>query len=277
MILEKNSFSCCVKYIKKIDITKIYLLCLLCLLYIQHIVYNKYSRVKPQLEIVPASFSKKTMKAFMFGDEEFYFRIKGLKVQNMGDTYARFSPLKDYDYKKLYDWFNNLDELDKKSNYLVAMSAYYFSQTQNVSDRIYPILFLEKYAKRDLEHKWWWMYQAMFLSKFSLKDRDLTVRLTKYLTEHMPSTAPMWLKQLSSLYLFDAGEDCESIRVFFGILDEYNKILAEKRQFTKREQEQLNFMSFFIKKMNEDIKTKHIDIEKCRLNYSNYQQQKEKL
>ena len=106
---------------------------------LQIIFWLKTENIKPNLGIVPNVPTLSTVKAFSFGDEEFYFRYKGLRIQNTGDTFGRFSPLKDYDYEKLSQWFYLLDGLDDKSNYIPSLAAYYYSLTQNKQDVIYII------------------------------------------------------------------------------------------------------------------------------------------
>ncbi|NBO20178.1 MAG: hypothetical protein EBV03_13355, partial [Proteobacteria bacterium] len=114
-------------------------------------------RVMPQMDIVPDVPGKEAVHALSFGDEEFYFRILALNIQNAGDTYGRFTALRYYDFHKLYQWFKLLDTLDHRSNMIPAMAGYYFSQTQNVADVRYVADYLYEHALVDVEHKWWWL------------------------------------------------------------------------------------------------------------------------
>ena len=84
---------------------------------------------KPQLEIVPSVPSAVAVKAIAFGDNQFFFRVLGFYIQNFGDTFGRYIPLKDYDYAKLNRWFKLLDTLDNVSDYMPSMASYYFSQS----------------------------------------------------------------------------------------------------------------------------------------------------
>src|SRR5687768_9604016 len=63
----------------------------------------------PDAGIVPDVPSQQALKAMSFGDEQFYFRWLALNLQNMGDTYGRFTPLRLYDFSKLALWFERLD------------------------------------------------------------------------------------------------------------------------------------------------------------------------
>ena len=221
-------------------------LLLILFLLLQIIFWYKTENIKPNLGIVPEVPTLSTAKAFAFGDEEFYFRYKGLRIQNTGDTFGRFSPLKDYDYSKLYNWFVLLDNLDSKSNYIPSLVAYYYSMTQNSKDVIYLIDYLKQHADRDPNNKWWWYYQAMYLADNIYNDKDLAIKLAEELKNKSPSNAPLWTKQMLAILLSDKGEKCEAIKIISGILTEYeNKNISDK---------EINFMNFFIKKQIEELK-----------------------
>ncbi len=212
--------------------------------------WTKTENIKPNLGIIPEVPTLSTVKAFSFGDEQFFFRYKGLRIQNAGDNFGRFSPLKDYDYEKLSQWFYLLDGLDDKSNYIPSLAAYYYSLTQNHQDVIYLINYLNDHADKDPKEKWWWYYQAMYLANSVYKDKDLALEMAKKLQENAPDNAPIWTKQMYAILLSDKGEKCESIRVIAGILEEYEKEGSEK-SITDND---LNFMRFFIEQRMEELK-----------------------
>jgi hypothetical protein len=254
MILEKNNFNA----------VNAYLALVLLLLMAQITLWTKTNRVKVELEVVPNAYSETTTKAFLFGDDEYYFRIKALKVQNMGDTFGRFTALYKYDYRKLYDWISMLDRLDGKSNYLASLSAYYFSQTQNKPDVRYVVDFLTQHARRDIENKWWWLYQAATLSQYVLKDRELTLSTLEILKNAPNGVLPLWLRQVVAVYFLNNGQDCESLRVLSGIEQEYKDLDGETDSKTRqRKEEQLDYMRHFIKNVVEKLKENKIDINKC--------------
>src|SRR5271156_5023120 len=72
----------------------------------------------PDMSIVPDVPGRVAVKALSFGDEEFYFRLLALDIQNAGDTFGRFTELYKYDFRKLYAWFTLLDSLDNESDYM---------------------------------------------------------------------------------------------------------------------------------------------------------------
>jgi len=238
-----------------------FILCCIVLLFaFQIIFWYKTEKIKPNLGIVPAVPTLSTVKAFSFGDEEFYFRYKGFRIQNTGDTFGRFSPLKNYDYSKLSQWFYLLDNLDSKSNYIPSLAAYYYSMTQNHQDVIYIIDFLNHHADKDPEKKWWWYYQALYLANNVYNDPDLAIKMAEKLKKYSPDSAPLWTKQMLAILLSDRGEKCEAIRVISGILEEYEKTDKEK-SITDNE---IGFMKFFIQQRMEELKNdKSFNLQNC--------------
>ncbi|MDD2839953.1 MAG: hypothetical protein PHY80_02365 [Rickettsiales bacterium] len=225
---------------------------------LQVLFWSKTENIKPNLGIVPEVPTIATVKSFSFGDEEFYFRLKGLRLQNAGDTYGRFSPLKNYDYKKLTAWFKLLDDLDGKSNYIPSLASYYYSMTQNTADLIYIINYLEQHADRDPEKKWWWYYQAMSLANNIYKDKDLAIRLAQKLKDKSPYDAPIWTKQMVALLLADEGQNCEAIKIISSIIEDYSK------NDRKISDEELNFMRYFISKKIKELKEQNFDPANCK-------------
>lgn len=242
----------------KINKLKITLGFVILFLLIQILFWSETKDVKPNLGIVPEIPTIATIKAFSFGDEEFYFRIKGLRLQNAGDTYGRFSPLKNYDYKKLTAWFQLLDNLDSKSNYIPSLAAYYYSMTQNKDDLIYIIDYLEQHADKDPTKKWWWYYQAMSIANKMYGDKELAIRLAEKLKNKSPLDAPLWTKQMVALLLADEGQNCEAIKIISSIIEDYDK--ANR----KISNDELNFMRYFINKKIQELKKQNFNPAQCK-------------
>jgi len=242
----------------KVNKSRIILLCVLFFTFLEILFWTKTQNIKPNLGIVPEVPTISTIKAFSFGDEEFYFRVKGLRLQNAGDTYGRFSPLKNYDYKKLTAWFQLLDSLDNKSNYIPSLAAYYYSMTQNKADLIYIIDYLEQHADRDPTKKWWWYYQAMSIANNMYGDKELAIRLAEKLKDKSPLDAPLWTKQMVALLLADEGQNCEAIKIISSIIEDYEK--ADK----KISDDELNFMRYFISKRIQELKKQNFDPTQCK-------------
>lgn len=242
----------------KINKFKITLGLVILFLLTQIFFWSKTKDIKPNLGIVPEVPTMATIKAFSFGDEEFYFRIKGLRLQNAGDTYGRFSPLKNYDYKKLTAWFQLLDNLDSKSNYIPSLAAYYYSMTQNKADLTYIINYLEQHADRDPAKKWWWYYQAMSIANNMYGDKELAIRLATKLKDKSPLDAPLWTKQMIALLLADEGQNCEAIKIISSIIEDYDKANQ------KISDEELNFMRYFISKKIQELKKQNFNPTQCK-------------
>jgi len=224
---------------------------------LQTLFWYKTENIKPKLGLVPNVPSKYLVKALSFGDEEFYFRTQAYKIQNAGDTFGRFSALKDYDYKKLYQWFKVLDSLDSKSNYVPSLAAYYYSQTQRKSDTIYIINYLEEHADQNPEEKWWWYYQATNIANYILKDQDRALEIA-YKLKDIKADIPLGARELPAIIHKARGEDCEAIMLINEILQDYEK--DENKKLTEKE---LNFMKFFIQRRIKSLKEKNFDVRGC--------------
>jgi hypothetical protein len=111
------------------------------------------------------------------GDAQFYFRVLAIQLQNAGDSFGRFTALKNYDYSLLKKWFLLLDTMDAKSSLIPSLAAYYYSSTQTVADNRYLVEYLEENFTHDPPKKWWWLSQAAFMAKYKLQDKDLAIRL----------------------------------------------------------------------------------------------------
>lgn len=238
----------------------VYIYVLILLLSVQFFFWKTITNVRAFLDVVPIPPSEKTVKAFSFGDEEFYFRTKLFKVQNMGDTLGRFTSLKKYDYSKLYNWFIVLEKLNSKSMYLPSLAAYYFSQTPNKDDKIYMVNFLKGYALLNPEKNWWWLYQSVYIAFYGMNNKELGIELAYKLKEVSPETAPLWTKQMVAILLSKKGDDCESVRVISEILNDYEN----NKDKTEEEKEvELNYMKYFIEKKINILNSKHINVNNC--------------
>jgi hypothetical protein len=197
--------------------------------------YNTHD-IKPEMHIVPDVPGKMAVKATSFGDEELYFRILAMELQNAGDSFGRFTALKLYDYKKLLQWFYLLDSLDDKSNFVPSIASYYYSQTQHTPDVIYVVEYLDYHASKDMRDKWWWMSQAVYLANFKLKDQQLALKLA-YKLSKTPGKVPMWARQMPAFIHEKLGEKDQAIRII-------KDFLANEKDLTQQE---LNFVHYFIK------------------------------
>ncbi len=204
--------------------------------FLQAALWYSSRHIKPDLAILPEVPGKYEVKALALGDDEFYFRALGNRLQMSGDTFGRSTPFKDYDYVKLAEWFRVLDSLDGKSNYIPSLAAYYFSLTQRHSDTIYVINYLQETAAKDPERKWWWLVQASIIAKYKLGDKNLALKIAKKL-ENIPGDIPLWARQLPAFYLADMGEKEQAIIIIRDLLKNYKNLPPDE----------LNFMYYFVK------------------------------
>ncbi|MCH2038883.1 MAG: hypothetical protein MK137_09865 [Rickettsiales bacterium] len=200
--------------------------------------------IQPSLGILNAPHSKTMANIVSFGDPQLYFRIRALLLQNAGDTYGRFTSLKKYNYEYLKGWAFLMDELDHRSHYMPSLMSYIFGQTPQTEDVIHVIEYLDHHASRDLQTKWWWMYQAVYLANSKLKDDELALSLAYKLASSDAETMPIWGKQLAAFIHEDRGEKEQARRFMQSIIDNLEDI-PEK---------ELNFMQYFIQERLELIK-----------------------
>lgn len=206
-------------------------------LFCAQVAFWDYSRhVMPQMKIVPDVPSKEVVKALSLGDEQFYFRLLALEIQNSGDTYGRFTPLREYDYSKLGAWFSLLDSLDNRSDYIPSIATYYYGQTQNTPDVRYIVNYLYDYASWRPEVKWWWLIQAIYLANHKLEDKDLALRVAQPLMD--AEGIPLWARHFPAFIYEQKGEPEQALYVMEHVLE------SVKEQQLSRED--FNFMKYFI-------------------------------
>ncbi len=213
--------------------------------------------IKPSLEIVPDVPSKEMLKAFSFGDEELTFRYYGYIMQFIGDSFGRVTPLKDYDYAKLYRWWTLLDEVDPKSNLIAYVTAYYYAESQEtMRDVPYVVKFLEEHADKAPNDSWWWYYQAAYNAKYKLHDMDNALRIAKKLAD-LPDDVdmPIWARQLPAFMYEGQGEYKQACDVIVKVVRDFGD--------NKISEGEMNFMYSFIKERLRAMIEKESTIEKA--------------
>lgn len=220
--------------------------------------WYKTENIKPKYDIVPNLPSPYFIKAASLGDNEFLFRILSFQLQNAGDVFAGFVSLRNYDYQKLYAWWNLLDELNAKSNLIPALSTYYYSQTQNKSDVRLVIKYIQNRADKDLNANWWWLYQSIYIATNVLNDYDLGIKIAKEVASNTDPNAPYWTKQLPAYLNARIGNDCIAFKIISEMIEE------DKKGIRKFKAEELSFMRHFINQRLENLKKKNFDPTKCK-------------
>lgn len=237
---------------------KIFIRCFLILFILQFLFWLKTENIKPDVNIVPPLPSKHSIAALSLGDDQFYFRVLAMQIQNAGDSFGRFTALKNYDYSKLYSWFKILDSLDDKSRFVPTMASYYYSQTQNIEDNIYIVNYLDEYASRDIDKNWWWMFQAVTIAESYLKNHELALNLAYKLSANNAKEAPLWTKQMPAFIHARMGEDCAAFAVIEKILKD------DESGVRKIKPEEMDFMNHFIKDRLGKLKKNKFNPLKCR-------------
>ncbi len=213
---------------------RVTILAILCLLGLQVAWWSHTRHILPTMEIVPDVPGVDTVKALSLGDDHAYFRVLALQLQSAGDTFGRFTALKKYDYNKLYHWFSLLDKLDWRSNHVPAMAGYYFSQTQHVKDVRYVVDYLIEHAQHDVQKKWWWLTQAVYLANHKLKDKDLALKAANLLVG--VKNIPIWAQQLPAIVHEQRGEMDDAKTII-------EQVMKNTDQLTQGE---LNYMRYFV-------------------------------
>ena len=190
--------------------------------------------IMPEMGIVADVPGERTVRALSLGDEEAFFRVLALNIQNSGDTFGRFTALYKYDFNKLYHWFRLLDDLNNRSNYLPAMATYYFSQTQNPADVRYLVDYLDEYTDGRAKEKWWWVVQGIYLAQHKLHDNNRALKLAQRLRG--VRGIPIWAQQMPALVQENRGEFGDALAII-------QDILQHPEDFSEGE---LNFMRYFI-------------------------------
>ncbi len=206
------------------------------LLVVQMLYWWQVKGIRPELEVVPPPPTPTMVAVDAMGDGEWYFRTRALYLQNFGDTFGRFTPLKKYDYADLAAWWYALDGQDARSDVVAALASYYFSQTQQIQDLRYNIRYLEQHADRDPLHKWWWYANAVYLANHKLRDKPLALRLAYKLAMVQGEDLPQWTRQMPAFIHEQMGEREAAYALISAILQE-----AEELQ-----PHELNFIRYFL-------------------------------
>ena len=157
-------------------------------------------------EGVPPAPSNQVAKALALGDGQFLYRAATFVLQNMGDEGGRVTPLKDYDYRRLGQWFSLLDRFDPESGFLPVLVGYYFSQSQNPEDVRVVISFLAHIAIRDPERNWRWMAHAIYLARHRVKDMNVALSLAYRMAAIKSPGIPVWARQMPAFVLAEVGD-----------------------------------------------------------------------
>ncbi len=203
----------------------------------QIIFWYNTKKLLPELVIINNPPKAEVASAIALGDDQFYFRYLALELQNSGDGYGRFTPLKDYNYRIVKNWLLLLDHMDSKSNFAPSIAAYYYGITQYKPDVRHIVEYLNSHYDRDPKEKWWWLSQAVHLANHRYKDKDWALELAIKLSKSPAENMPIWGRQMPAFIHEQLGEERAAYNIIMGLL----------RNVENLKKEELNFMEYFIK------------------------------
>ncbi|MGB0720007.1 MAG: hypothetical protein ACPGRX_06015 [Bdellovibrionales bacterium] len=165
---------------------------------------------------VPTEFRALSMT---LGDKQFAYRAVATMLQNFGSTGGRVTPIKNYNFQTLADWFFLSYHLDPQSDFAPMLAALYYGSSQD-PQKIRPLLEYLKVAGNSAEgEKWRWLAHAVFLARFDVKDNDLALDLARTLSAIPNDHMPMWARQMPANVLRDQGKKEAALQLMLGLLE----------------------------------------------------------
>ncbi len=192
---------------------------------LQALYWSQTRELRAGWEGVPPAPSAQVAHALALGDGQFLYRATAFALQNMGDEGGRVTPLKDYDYQRLGQWFALLDRFDPRAEYLPVLVGYYFSQSQKPEHVRIVIAYLTRIATRDPEHNWRWLAHAVYLARHRVGDMNLALDLAYRLAALDAPGLPIWTRQMPAFVLAEVG-DKEAARDLMEVIMESDPNLA---------------------------------------------------
>lgn len=187
---------------------------------------------------VPPVPRQETAVMMALGDGQFSFRSGAITLQNLGDTGGRVTPLKEYSYAMLGQWFALLHLLDPASDHIPMAAAYYFGATPVKKDVRVVVDYLGRIGQNPYGEKWRWLAHAAYLARHKLDDLPLALDLAYKLSRMQVAGGelPLWARQMPAFILKEQGER-DSAR------DLIEQMLATEKNLHPNE---VNFMAAYL-------------------------------
>lgn len=185
---------------------------------------------------VPQSTSVLTM---FLGDQEFAYRSLGVMLQNLGDMGGRITPLRDYNFPRLAQWFFLMQKLDAHSDYAPYLAAFYFGAAtgDDIGEKIKPLVRYLRQAGNSAEgQKWRWLAHAIYLARFKMNDLDYAYAMAKELSDigYKRRDLPHWTRQMPVFILNAKGNKEEALAIMVSILSSVgDKLDPSEVNFTR--------------------------------------------
>ena len=187
---------------------------------------------------VPPVPSQMTVSISALGDMQFAYRSLAVMLQNLGDMGGRITPLKDYNFDRLAEWFFLMRDLDPRSNYVPYIASYYFGAVNgdDVGEKLRPLIaYLHEEGNSAEGAKWRWLAHAVYLARFKLKDLDYAYQLALDLARlGYEKDLPHWTRQMPVFILNAKGDKEAALSLMMGILSSVgDKIHPSEVNFTR--------------------------------------------
>ncbi len=178
-----------------------------------------YSRdLRLQWSNVPPAPSTKSATMAALGDSQMAYRTIGLMLQNFGSIGGTVQRLQDYRYDRLKDWFFLEHGLDPESNFVPALSAYYYGATHKISDLSPVIDYLEVAGQGPQPQKWRWLAHAVYLARYQQSDLNKALELANLLAGLKRDDMPKWARQMPAFVMNAQGDKQAAYAMMKGIL-----------------------------------------------------------
>jgi len=190
---------------------------------VQTALWRETRPIQAQWLNVPPVPTERALTASFLGDEQLAYRVSSLMLQNLGDEGGRITPLSDYNYADLKQWFFLMDKLDAKSDYIPYIAAYYYGGLDDQPEKIKEIVaYLEHAGNSVTGEKWRWLARAVFLARYKMQDLDYALLLAKKLAalsyQTKASEMPNWTRQMPAFILNAKGEKEAAYAIMLEIL-----------------------------------------------------------
>ena len=225
-------------------------------LVLQVIFWTFTKDIKPEYDLLPEPANPKYAKLISLGDDEFLFRSLIIRIQNAGDIYAGYEPLRNYDYQKLYDWFIFLDSLNAKSRLTPSLASYVYSNIDDINKINHLINYLEYRGKSSIDDNWWWIFQSIYLAR-KIDDQKRTIELAKLLASNNNPKAPLWTKQMPAFIYAKYDQGCLAFFAIKNVIDDLN------RKNVEISVDDMNFYRYFINNRLKKLKNGGFDPRNC--------------
>ncbi len=143
-------------------------------------------------------------------------------LQNFGDIGGRVTPLYEYDFGKLGQWFYLEDSLDPNSVHIPYIASFYYGGSQNGKELGPVVDYLATIGRRNNEtpgyQSWRWMGQAVYLARFRMGDLNLALNLANELAATYKPGMPSWVKQMPAYVLNAKGDKAAAYALMTSVL-----------------------------------------------------------